>query len=127
MRKKAREIAFKSIYQNLFIDLSQDELGQIFEDEKLEEDDDKFVFEIISNFKQNREELTKKIEENLKGYEISRVYKIDLALLYLALVEVDYIKTPNSVVINEVVELAKTYSTEKSPKFLNGVLSTLIG
>ena len=60
------------------------------------------------------------------GYKLDRVYKIDLALAYEAVTEIKYLNTPPAVAINEVIELAKAYSTEKSPKFLNGLLSAYL-
>ena len=55
-----------------------------------------------------------------------RVYKVDLALIYLALKEIDYFDTPKKVVINEIIELAKNYSTEKSASFINGFLADFV-
>ena len=63
----------------------------------------------------------------MKGYTIDRLYKVDLAIIILAVIEVKYVKeTPKEVVINEAVELAKKFSTEKSPKFINGVLADIL-
>ena len=67
------------------------------------------------------------ISTHLKGYTIERLYKIDLAIIMLAVVELKFIKeTPKEVVINQAVELAKKYSTEKSPRFINGVLADIV-
>ena len=58
---------------------------------------------------------------------IERLYKIDLAIIILAVIEVNYVKeTPKQVVINEAVELAKKFSTDKSPKFINGILADIL-
>ena len=70
--------------------------------------------------------MQQKIEAHLKNFEYDRVFKVDLALIYLALTEILYCKTPKAVAINEALELSKTYSTEKSSKFINGIVCAII-
>ena len=63
----------------------------------------------------------------LRGFNIDRIYKIDLAILYVACYEILFMPdVPEKVSVNEAVELAKTYSTDKSPSFINGVLAGVI-
>lgn len=122
MRRDSREIAFKIIFEGLFND-------NPFNDEildELKEKDRLFCEEILSQYFLHKEELADKVKKYLIGYELNRVYKVDLALMYEAITEIEYINTPAPVAINEVVELAKEYSTENSPKFLNGILSSYI-
>ncbi len=123
MRRQARENAFQVIFANLFL-TPQDCEEKLAELKKTEDVD--FAKQIINNFIENREILTKIIGQYLVGYELERLYKTDLALLYLALSEIKYIGTPCQVVINETLEIAKKYSTEKSAKFINGVLSSIV-
>ncbi len=125
MRKDARENAFKLIFESLFHSLDKELSEENFVDLKKEEDKE-FFDQIISAFEAHKEELKTKIEEKLKGYEYNRVYKIDLALIYLALTEILYCNTPKAVAINEAVELSKTYSTDKSSKFVNAIISAII-
>lgn len=122
-RTLARENAFRTIYSKLF-DNSFD--GVEASDDLEGKYDTNFYAELISAFETNFEEIKQKVTSNLKGITIDRVYKIDLSLLYLALAEIDYVKSPVKVVINEVVELAKKYSTDKSSKFINGFIAGLI-
>ena len=63
------------------------------------------------------------IETRLKNWELNRIAKIDLAILRLAIYEMRFVPgiTP-ATAINEAVELAKTYGTDESPAFINGVL-----
>lgn len=125
MRKQARENAFKLIFEGLFHEcekeLSKENLTVL-----KKEEDVKFFEDIMSAFEANKEVLKTQIEENLKNYEYSRLFKIDLALVYLALTEIEYCETPKAVAINEALELAKKYSTEKSSKFINGLISAII-
>jgi len=86
-----------------------------------------FISKILKSFADNYNEINEIISQNLKGYTINRLYKVDLALITLAVIELKFIKeTPKEIVINEVVELAKKFSTEKSPKFINGVLADIV-
>ena len=58
-----------------------------------------------------------------QGWALSRMPKVDLAILRLAVAEVLYVKSaPLEVVINEALELCKEFSTHASPRFVNGVL-----
>ena len=52
--------------------------------------------------------------------------KVDLAILRLAVYEIKYSEeTPNSVAVNEAVELAKKYSSDEAPGFINGILGKI--
>lgn len=134
MRSLARETAFKIIYKSLFLDgdLSCDEILE--EDnitEELDKDfleDNKFIRDIVYLYGENKDAINNSIDSHLKGYTPDRVYKIDRAILATAITELNYYKmTPYKVVVNEAVEMAKKYSTEKSYSFVNGVLKTIIG
>ena len=120
-RSNARELAFKTIYSKFFNTDDNDEM-ELTDREAME-----FITKILKAFAQNYEEINEIISSHLKGYTVERVYKIDLAIIMLAVVELKFIKeTPKEVVINEAVELAKKYSTEKSPRFINGVLADIV-
>lgn len=66
------------------------------------------------------------IKEYAPDWPIDQINKIDLAILRNAVLELMQQKTPPKVVVNEAVEIAKLYGTESSPKFINGVLATVI-
>lgn len=125
MRNDSRENAFKLIFESLFhqfdLTLSNENLIE------LKKEDDKTFFEqIMSFFEENKDALKTDIEKHLKNFDYSRVFKVDLALIYLALTEIKFCETPKAVAINEALELAKKYSTEKSSKFINGIVSAII-
>lgn len=125
MRNDARENAFKLIFEGLFHDVDRDLTLPNLTGLKKEEDK-KFFEDITASFNLHKEELKKEIEGHLKNFDYSRVFRVDLALIYLALTEIKYCETPKAVAINEVLELAKKYSTEKSSKFINGLISAII-
>lgn len=61
-----------------------------------------------------------------EGWKLKRIGKVELAILRLAIFEILFDEDiPNSVAINEAVELAKEYSTEQSARFVNGVLAKI--
>ena len=72
------------------------------------------------------EDVDQVIAEKAKGWEVSRLAKSDLTVLRLAVFEILYDEdVPNGVAINEAVELAKKYGTDKSYRFVNGVLASV--
>lgn len=120
-RTEERELAFKLIYSQFF-DLDSD-----IKQDSNDIDNHDFTKKIFETYLNNKIEIESVISTHLKGYTLSRVNKIDLAIISLAVTELNFIKeNPTKVVINEAVELAKKYSTEKSPKFVNGLLADII-
>lgn len=69
------------------------------------------------------------IDENIKncseGWEISRIDKVSLAILRLAIYEILFDNIPKNVVMNEAIELSKEYGTDKSYRFVNAVLGKI--
>ena len=69
--------------------------------------------------------IDKKIERSAPAWPIEKLNKVDLAILRLAVFELENKKTPPKVVIDEAVELAKEFGSDASPSFINGVLGTI--
>lgn len=62
------------------------------------------------------------------GWKTTRMNKVDLAILRLAVYEIKWDEdVPTGVAINEAVELAKKYSSDEGPSFINGVLGKIAG
>ena len=121
-RTDARELAFKTIYSKFFNNDEDDEILNVSDQKGLE-----FTKKILDNFSKHYSEISETINSILKGYTIDRIFKVDLAILVVAIIELKYIKeNPKEVIVNEAVNLAKKYSTNKSPKFINGVLADII-
>ena len=127
MRALAREVAFKKIYESLFVE--NEDIDVFFEIDNLNKADDKvFSTELVNLYNQNKNEINALIDSLLVDYSPSRVFKIDRAILALAITEMNYYKqTPISIVISEAVVLAKKFGTEKSHSFVNGVLKSVQG
>ena len=126
MRRDARECAFKLIFETLFKDAEDETRLEVISPLK-KEADIKFCEDIFKAYCEHRADLESEVQAHLKNFALSRVYRIDLALIYLALTEYKYLSTPKAVAINEAVEISKKYSTQDSKRFINGVLSAIIG
>ena len=118
--------------ENLYLKGKISNTTKIYKDidsESIFIDEDDNIRELMLFFK-NFVNVLKEIDEKIKGsimeYDIDRLNKIDLALLRLALYEIYYDNNVDlKLAINEVIEISKVYSEEKSPKFINGVISTI--
>ena len=129
-RHECRTVAMKLLFskldnENLDFELLLNDLVSEF---KAKEDDLNFIKNIYESVVANQNEITDLISTNLVGYEWQRIYKVDKCLLLMAVAEIKYAKTaPDKVVMNEILDLAKEFSTEKSAKFVNGILAKIIG
>lgn len=125
-RYKIREQAFFLCFESLFSDTDIDELADNAGDARDEILSD-IAVERARGTMTNTEVIDEKISENLKeGWKISRISKVSLALLRLAIYEMLYEEEiPVSVSINEAVELSKKYTTEDDAAFVNGVLGAV--
>lgn len=124
-RKLAREQAFILIFERGFLDYSIDE---IIENATSARDmiDDAFARELAVGVFENLDLIDEKIEKNIRGWAISRVSRVSLAIMRLAVYEMLFIENiPISVSINEAVELAKTYGGNDDPSYINGVLGSI--
>lgn len=125
-RSEAREQAFMLLF------------SKSFDDEPLEDtiEDNAEMFEggvcgyaqaVVTAIECKKDEIDAEISKFLKkGWTISRISKPSLAILRLAIYEIKYIDSvPDSVAVNEAVELAKKYTIDES-KFVNGILGSYI-
>ena len=85
-----------------------------------------FVKDIVYGVVTSFDELTDEANKYLKDWTIDRIDATGAAILRMALYEIKYTDTPNVVVINEAVELAKKYSDEEVRKMINAVLDKVI-
>ena len=86
-----------------------------------------YIKKIADRFKVYHDEIDNLIQECSKGWDLSRMVRIDKDILRIAITEMVYIKeAPMKVVIDEAVELAKKYSTEDSSSFVNGILAKVV-
>lgn len=129
-RSEMRENTFKLLY-SLEITKPNDIQEQVelyLESNNIEDEKAKtYINETINGIKRNQDDILKNIEINLKeDWKLSRISTIDLAILEIAIYEIKYTEVPYKVSINEAVELAKKYGEDKSKKFVNGVLASIV-
>lgn len=121
-RSEEREQAFCLLFQSLF---NTDENFEIYE-ENIESVGD-YARSIALGVEEKKDNLDELIEKYSKGWKVKRLPKVNLAILRLAAYEILFVDdVPESVAINEAVELAKKYSGESDYCFINGVLGALV-
>ena len=129
-RSAIREQAFKLIYS---LDIQKNEnleeqIELYIENNKITEKRAKeYIKESVKGIEKNKEKILELIEKNLKSdWKIDRISKIDIAILKLAIYELEYTEIPFKVVINEAVEIAKKYGEDTSKNFVNGILASVV-
>ena len=89
--------------------------------------DKEFSAKIVNSVLANKKALDEKISERVNNWEMDRIALIDRILLRLGIAELFYFPDiPPKVSINEVIEIAKDYSTSNSGKFINGILDAIL-
>ena len=128
-RSARRELAFKFLYSiEIQKDIDEDTINLFMENNEITDKKAiEYVSKISEGINKQKEEITSLISDNLKKeWTISRVSKVNISLLKLAIYEILFEKLPFKVVINEVVELAKKYGEDQSASFINGVLANIV-
>ena len=128
-RRTARKHAFSLVYQlEFYTDIEPDKiLNEYGKDHELTDGDREFIYQEISGVIQNINKIDIYITENLKSWKMDRLNTVDIAILRLAIYEILFAEDiPYSVSVNEAVELAKIYSSEEAPAFINGVLGSVV-
>ena len=129
-RKAARDSAFKIIDQVPFhedsdVKLTMENFLLSEEYALLTAKDTEYVNTCVNSCYGNLDDIDSKISASLKNWTIERLSKVNLAILRLAISEMEYADVPYQVSINEAVELAKKYSDDEAPSFVNGVLADI--
>lgn len=88
--------------------------------------ENEFVKDIVYGVETYKNELDKIANELMKDWSIERLDKSGAAILRMAIYELKYTDTPEIVVINEAIELAKKYSDDSVRKIINAVLDRMI-
>ena len=126
-RRKARAVALQVLYE---VDLAghnmEVALAYLVDKEKLSEENTAFARALVSGVIQNKEEIDQHIRKFAPAWPIEQISVVDRNLLRLAIFEVLFDNNmPVKVAINEAVELAKTFGSDSSSKFVNGVLGSV--
>ncbi|RCW65410.1 transcription antitermination factor NusB [Saliterribacillus persicus] len=123
-RHDAREKAFQLLFQLDIHEVDIEEgLNQLLEDIK----PDEFLLTLVNGVIDNKEAIDERISTHLENWSLNRIASVERTLLRISTYELFYYKdAPESVIINEAIELSHVFGDEKSGKFINGVLSKMI-
>ena len=127
-RRYAREVALQTLFS---IEVGKHEPADALGHSDVAEGDAEgraFVRELVMGTLEYAPESDATVGPLLEGWTVDRLPTIDRIVLRMSVYEMFHRpETPHAVVINEAVELAKKFSTDDSPRFVNGVLSSVLG
>jgi transcription antitermination protein NusB len=121
-RRTAREKALQALFQ---IDVSNTEPASAIEHVLEGESGDDYLTKLVLGVVEHKNEIDPLIIVNLEKWTMDRLATVDRNLLRLAIFELKYFRneTPENVILDEAIEIAKIYGDEQSSRFINGVLS----
>lgn len=131
-RHEQREQVFKLLFRDEFHTAQEmdQQVKLFFEDEELSgisEKDMEYITQKHEKIREKLAELDKLLDEKAENWKVSRMGKVELTVLRLALYEMLYDEeVPEGAAINEAVEIAKTYGQESSGSFVNAVLAKFV-
>ena len=124
-RKMARAQAMKLIYEKEMGGDGGDETRCDLLEIKPGENESDFMNQMFEGVVAHADEVDEKIKAFAHGWPIERITRVDLAILRLGVYELMLGKVPMGIVINEAVDLANQYSTDKAGSFVNGILGNI--
>lgn len=126
-RKRARIGVMQALFSmDLNDDFSTDKLDLFMENHEFQGDEVDYIKRTVPDILDKLEVVDETIEKNLKGWAMARLAKVDRQILRIAVYEFLYKDDiPEEVSINEAVEIARLYSSNEAPKFINGILGTI--
>ncbi len=126
-RRKAREVALQVLYSLNFVELDVEKALELFWGNFVAPRSAKeFAATLVSGTWRHKEELDALIAESSDNWSLGRMSKVDVSILRMAVFEFLYCDDiPPKVSINEAVDLGKTFGSENSGSFINGILDAL--
>ena len=131
-RRELREHVFQLLFRVEFN--SSEEMDEqvsmyfdgVREEETLSEKDETYITEKYKKIVEKIPEIDEMLNASAKGWKTSRMGRVDLTILRLAVYEMKWDdEVPVGVAINEAVELTKMFSSDEAPSFINGVLGKI--
>ncbi|TWT26126.1 transcription antitermination factor NusB [Planomicrobium sp. CPCC 101110] len=119
-RHEAREKALQTLFQLEGTELTIDEaVEHVMAGER-----DNFYDLLVQGTHSNKSAIDEKLKGHLENWSLERLPKIERTILRMAVFELSFMEdAPSRVIMNEAIELSKTFGDEKSSRFVNGVLS----
>ena len=127
-RRRLREEAFKILFSMQFIKVNEEKVEIYCDINGIgNKDDIAYLVNIVDIYNENNKYLESIIEENKKDtWDYSRLDKIAITLIKLAIIEIEYLEIPFKISINECINICKKYNEEKNTKFINGILANYV-
>jgi N utilization substance protein B len=128
-RRHARERVLQALYAVQLGGGSAEHAIQTIVRPKLSDDPGilRFAEQLVAECVAHRDEAIRVIEEHTTNWDLERIAVVDKTLLWIAIVEILYFPDiPPKVTINEIIEIAKRFSTSRSGSFINGVLDAAL-
>lgn len=126
-RRTAREGVLEALFSHQFSDTERKvTIDRVLENAPDRKDNLDFITLLFNSVLDNVKWADELIKAHLQNWEFDRVAKVDRVLLRMGICEIYFIKeVPSKVSITEMVEIAKVYSTDESPSFINGILDAV--
>ena len=127
-RRRLREEAFKILFSMQFIKLDEEKVEIYCDINGIgNREDIAYLVNIVNIYNENNKYLESIIQENKKEtWDYSRIDKVAITLIKLAIIEIEYLKIPFKISINECINICKKYNEEKNTKFINGILANYV-
>ena len=127
-RRRLREEAFKILFSMQFIKVNEEKVEIYCDINGIgNKEDIAYLVNIVDIYNENNKHLERIIEENKKDtWDYSRLDKIAITLIKLAIIEIEYLEIPFKISINECINICKKYNEEKNTKFINGILANYV-
>jgi N utilization substance protein B len=126
-RRRARAIALQALYEVDSAARRPEAVAErLLAETKFSKENNDFVRALVSGAVKNRDEIDRYIQKYAPAWPVDQIAIIDRNILRLAIFEILFDnKVPVKVAINEAVELAKSFGSATSAKFVNGVLGSV--
>lgn len=132
-RHETRIKAFQSLYQLFFEKDAPLTVEQAIENSFTGEEDDigkiqesEFLLQLVEGVLEHQTEIDSIISRHLENWKIDQLNSVDVLILRMGVLEISLMEdTPPTVVINEMIELSKLFSNEKSEQLINAVLDNI--
>lgn len=119
-RHEAREKALQTLFQLDGTELTIEEAVE----HVMGAERDNFYDLLVQGTHQNMPAIDEKLKGHLENWSLERLPKVERTILRMAVFELAFMEdAPSNVVMNEAIELSKTFGDDKSSRFVNGVLS----
>ena len=127
-RRRLREEAFKVLFSMQFIKVDEEKVEIYCDINGIgNREDIAYLVNIVNIYNENNKYLESIIQENKKEtWDYSRIDKVAITLIKLAIIEIEYLKIPFKISINECINICKKYNEEKNTKFINGILANYV-